>query len=121
KANDPIEAAYAEEIPADLTMANAILKLALGLVTLLIGSDLLVRGASEIALAFGVSELVIGITLVAIGTSLPEGGGFRGWHDLGKRLEGGSYHQIYSLLAKPIYTDGLFSDFCTRSFLRMNQ
>ncbi len=72
KANDPIEAAYAEEIQADLSMQSAMLKLALGLVTLLIGSELLVRGASEIALAYGVSELVIGITLVAIGTSLPE-------------------------------------------------
>lgn len=36
------------------------------------GADLLVRGASEIARSFGVSEVVIGLSLVAIGTSLPE-------------------------------------------------
>jgi cation:H+ antiporter len=31
-----------------------------------------VQGATEIALAFGVSEAVIGLTIVAVGTSLPE-------------------------------------------------
>ena len=46
--------------------------LALGLLLLLGGAELLVRGAVAIALAFGVSELVIGLTIVAIGTSLPE-------------------------------------------------
>ena len=34
-------------------------------------SELLVRGAVEIAVHFGVGELVIGLTIVAIGTSLP--------------------------------------------------
>ena len=46
--------------------------LALGLVLLPVGADLLVRGATDIARAFGVTEVVIGLTLVAIGTSLPE-------------------------------------------------
>jgi cation:H+ antiporter len=36
------------------------------------GSELLVRGATTIARAAGVSETVIGLTLVAFGTSLPE-------------------------------------------------
>jgi cation:H+ antiporter len=45
---------------------------AVGLVALLIGAELLVRGATEIAVALGASETVIGFTLVAIGTSLPE-------------------------------------------------
>lgn len=49
-----------------------ILWLALGLIMLPIGANLLVNGATEIALAFGISETVIGLTLVAIGTSLPE-------------------------------------------------
>ena len=43
-----------------------------GLVTLLVGAELLVRGATEIALALGASEITIGFTLVAVGTSLPE-------------------------------------------------
>lgn len=43
-----------------------------GLVGLVIGSQLLVEAATDIAAALGVSELVIGLTVVAIGTSLPE-------------------------------------------------
>ncbi|MEM7518236.1 MAG: sodium:calcium antiporter, partial [Planctomycetota bacterium] len=43
-----------------------------GLAGLMIGSRLLVWGASEIAMALGVPNLVIGLTVVAIGTSLPE-------------------------------------------------
>ena len=43
-----------------------------GLVGLLIGSDCLVEGASEIAIAMGVSESVVGLTMVAFGTSVPE-------------------------------------------------
>ena len=46
--------------------------LALGLVGLPFGADLLVENASIIARDFGVSDAVIGLTLVAIGTSLPE-------------------------------------------------
>lgn len=46
--------------------------LAIGLIALPIGAQLLVSGASEIARSFGISERVIGLTLVAIGTSLPE-------------------------------------------------
>ena len=43
-----------------------------GLIGLLIGSDFLVQGASEIAIALGVSESVVGLTMVAFGTSVPE-------------------------------------------------
>ncbi len=43
-----------------------------GVVGLAAGSELLVRGALQIARAAGVSETVIGLTLVAFGTSLPE-------------------------------------------------
>ncbi|EAR50340.1 K+-dependent Na+/Ca+ exchanger related-protein [Oceanicola granulosus HTCC2516] len=46
--------------------------LALGLIGLPLGADLLVEGSVNIARTFGVSETVIGLTLVAIGTSLPE-------------------------------------------------
>ncbi|GEN29219.1 sodium:calcium antiporter [Halovibrio variabilis] len=43
-----------------------------GLVLLIASSRLLVWGAVEIAMRFGVSDLIIGLTVVAIGTSLPE-------------------------------------------------
>jgi cation:H+ antiporter len=43
-----------------------------GLGMLVLGSDLLIRSASTIAAAIGVSQLVIGLTVVALGTSLPE-------------------------------------------------
>ena len=43
-----------------------------GLVALLLGAELLVRGATDIARALGASDTIIGLTLVAIGTSLPE-------------------------------------------------
>lgn len=43
-----------------------------GLAALLTGAELLVRGASRLALRFGISPLVIGLTVVAFGTSSPE-------------------------------------------------
>ena len=43
-----------------------------GLVLLLAGGDLLVRGAVQVASRLGVSPLVIGLTLVGFGTSTPE-------------------------------------------------
>ena len=39
---------------------------------LLLGGDLLVRGASRLAGSFGVSPLAVGLTVVAFGTSAPE-------------------------------------------------
>ena len=43
-----------------------------GLVALVVGAELLVRGASKLALSFGISPLVVGLTIVALGTSAPE-------------------------------------------------
>jgi cation:H+ antiporter len=48
------------------------LSIAAGLIGLLIGGDLLVRGAVNIASRAGLSPLVIGLTLVGFGTSTPE-------------------------------------------------
>ncbi len=44
----------------------------LGLVFLVVGAEALVRGASRLATAIGISPLVIGLTVVAFGTSAPE-------------------------------------------------
>ncbi len=43
-----------------------------GMTMLLLGGDILVRGASALAKALGVSPLVVGLTVVAFGTSAPE-------------------------------------------------
>ncbi len=46
--------------------------LAGGLIALLVGAQMTVDSAVEIAKALGVSEIVIGLSVVAVGTSLPE-------------------------------------------------
>ena len=43
-----------------------------GLALLLVGSNIFVDSASDVAYAFGISEGVVGLTVVAGGTSLPE-------------------------------------------------
>jgi cation:H+ antiporter len=48
------------------------LEIGAGFVLLLIGGDLLVRGAVTVAWRLGVSPLLIGLTLVGFGTSTPE-------------------------------------------------
>lgn len=53
-------------------MATAIGLMILGLVFLVLGGELLVRGASRLAGLAGISPLVIGLTVVAFGTSAPE-------------------------------------------------
>jgi len=46
--------------------------LVLGLIILILGGELLVRGSSSIALKAKISPLVVGLTIVAFGTSAPE-------------------------------------------------
>lgn len=48
------------------------LELSAGLVLLLLGGSLLVRGAVSVAYRAGLSSLAIGLTIVAFGTSMPE-------------------------------------------------
>jgi len=50
----------------------AVLMLLAGLVLLIVGGEGLVRGASRLAAALGISPLIIGLTVVAFGTSSPE-------------------------------------------------
>ncbi|MEQ9464880.1 MAG: calcium/sodium antiporter [Haliea sp.] len=49
-----------------------VMAVVMGLALLIVGSQVLLRGAVGIAESLGLSEAVIGLTLVAIGTSLPE-------------------------------------------------
>jgi cation:H+ antiporter len=66
---------------------TTIIQFAMGGVLLMAGAELLVRGASRLALAAGISPLVVGLTIVAFGTSSPElavtvGGAYSGQSDV---------------------------------------
>lgn len=58
--------------PRGYSVMKSLLLLTLGLVCLVVGSNIFVDGAANIAQELGVSEAVIGLTIVAGGTSLPE-------------------------------------------------
>ncbi len=53
-------------------MWQLILLLIAGIAMIIIGAELAVTGATDLARLLGVSETLIGLTIVAIGTSLPE-------------------------------------------------
>jgi cation:H+ antiporter len=53
-------------------MLQHILFFLLGLGALVAGAEALVRGASRLALSWGITPLVVGLTIVAFGTSSPE-------------------------------------------------
>lgn len=62
--NEPDE--KQKSLPVQLLMILA------GLICIVLGSDFVVDGATEIAKVIGISERIIGLTIVAFGTSLPE-------------------------------------------------
>ncbi len=69
--------AFADDVEAEVLAktpgtGKAVLLTVLGLAGVIIGGDLVVRGAVGIALGLGVGEEIVGLTIVAIGTSLPE-------------------------------------------------
>jgi cation:H+ antiporter len=64
-----------EELPEEdkpVPVYNILFFFVLGGFGLWGGSELLIEGATSMALQFGVSERIIGITIVSIGTSVPE-------------------------------------------------
>ena len=54
------------------SLPKSIIFILVGLAGIIVGGDLVVDSASNIALALGMSETLVGLTIVAIGTSLPE-------------------------------------------------
>ncbi len=66
RSTDPVPAAVGGHPLRHLALT------AFGIGVVLLGSELMVRGGTELARRFGISEAVIGLTLVAFGTSLPE-------------------------------------------------
>lgn len=53
-------------VPVDIVFVAA------GVALLVVGAEVLVEGATDVARELGMSDLVIGLTIVAVGTSLPE-------------------------------------------------
>ncbi len=60
-----------EEIKV-MSPLKSILYTAVGIAGIVIGGDLVVDSATDIAKAFGLSDIIIGLTILAVGTSLPE-------------------------------------------------
>lgn len=58
--------------PGKYGLVKSLLFVALGLIGIIFGSDLVVNSATKIATSLGVSERVISLTIIAFGTSLPE-------------------------------------------------
>lgn len=56
----------------EMPVRRAIALILGGLVGLVVGGELIVKSAVDIATRMGVSEAIIGLTIVALGTSLPE-------------------------------------------------
>ena len=71
---------------------------AIGLVVLVVGGELVVRGASGLAVGFGISPVIIGLTVVAFGTSSPELA-----VSLGAALEGDPDVAIGNVVGSNIY------------------
>lgn len=69
---DVLESEFEAEIQTGVNTGKAVFWLITGMIILILSSRLMVWGATEIAVAIGVSDLVIGLTIIAIGTSLPE-------------------------------------------------
>lgn len=63
-----------DEVPnmKQLSTGKAVLFIISGLAGLVIGGELIVKSAVDLATRMGVSEAIIGLTIVALGTSLPE-------------------------------------------------
>ncbi len=58
--------------PSETPLTTDLLLTIVGLAFLLVGGDVMVRGAAALAKRLGVSPLAIGLTVVAFGTSAPE-------------------------------------------------
>ena len=90
-----------------------------------LGADLLVAGATDLALAFGVSDAVIGLTIVALGTSSPElattlVATLRGDRDVAiGNLMGSSVYNILAILGMTLLVSPLPVDL-SRDLLRID-
>ncbi len=70
--NDLMLEEMVDELPEVMPNKQAFIWVITGLIMLPLSSQILVSGATNVAVYFGVSEFTIGLTIVALGTSLPE-------------------------------------------------
>ena len=92
----------------------------IGLLALIVSSEVLVWGAKSAALHFGVSPLLIGLTVVALGTSLPElaasvTSALKGHHDiaLGNIIGSNMFNlqvvmALPAIISPPLVAEGVF-------------
>ena len=60
------------EVGEEMAMGKTILLSIVGIIGIVLGGDMVVNSATNIATSFGMSANLVGLTIVAIGTSLPE-------------------------------------------------
>lgn len=53
-------------------LGKSLLFTAIGIIGIIIGSQMVVSGATDVATSIGISERIISLTVIALGTSLPE-------------------------------------------------
>ena len=99
--------------PGEPSLPKSLLTMLIALVVMVISARVLVWGASNVAMALGVSELVIGLTIVAIGTSLPElatsmASARRGHHELAiGNVVGSNILNLVIVLPLPAFLTGI--------------
>jgi cation:H+ antiporter len=105
---DPLQQEFADEYKEpSMSASKSVVYFLVGLISLLIGSKLLVWGATEVAQMLGVSDLIIGLTIVAIGTSLPElaasvASALKNEHDIAVgNILGSNMFNLLAVLAMP--------------------
>lgn len=69
--NENIEMEEVKEIE-EIKVSICIVKILIGIIGVVVGGQLVVDSATNIATSFGMSQKLIGLTIVAVGTSLPE-------------------------------------------------
>lgn len=60
------------EVAEESSLPKTILFSVIGVVGIILGGDMVVNSATDIATSFGMSANLVGLTIVAVGTSLPE-------------------------------------------------
>lgn len=115
--NDPLVQEANAELPPAIPTRSAVIWVIVGLLLLIVSSQMLIWGAVNIARTLGVSDLVIGLTIVAIGTSLPElaasvTGLLKGEDDIaiGNILGSNLFNLLAILLAPAFLAPGVLPD-----------
>jgi len=109
----PNEIAEEQETIREMPRKLAIFWFIVGLIVLMISSEILVWGAKSAAQMAGVSPLVIGLTVIAIGTSLPElaasmMSAIKGHHDIALgNIVGSNMFNLMAVMAIPGVTTGI--------------